>query len=279
MLGDKIKSRRKALGLTQSDLAGEKITRNMLSCIEGGSATPSLDTLKYIAERLSLPVSYLVADECDEETYLRLSVMPKIKEAFKSEDYGYVIKLSEEVESIDDELALMLATSYYQLGKRKALSGALKSGVIHLQKALEYSDRTMYDTSKLRYAVPLYLAVCRNIQSPLLEFNDGEFLSSFNDAFEIEFYNYMMLNSSYHYINTAFSRHIEAKGLIAKYNYKDALDILLPLIDEIKKQGYNAYMMLGVYIDVENCYRQSRDFENAYRYARKRLSMTESFNS
>ena len=64
-LGQKIKARRKRLGLTQSELCKNKFTRNMLSAIERDKATPSLDSLKYIAEELSLPISYLVSDDDD----------------------------------------------------------------------------------------------------------------------------------------------------------------------------------------------------------------------
>ena len=64
-LGEKIKLRRKSLGLTQSELAGNKITRNMLSRIENGAALPSLDTLEHIAIGLKLPVPYLLSEDDD----------------------------------------------------------------------------------------------------------------------------------------------------------------------------------------------------------------------
>ena len=91
MLGEKIKYERKKRGMTQAELSGEKITRNMLSRIESGLAAPSLDTLYYIADKLALPVSYLLADECDGETYIRLSLMPRIRESYRACDYKMVI--------------------------------------------------------------------------------------------------------------------------------------------------------------------------------------------
>ena len=65
LLGEKIKLARLAKKITQSQLAGDKVTRNMISRIETGTANPSLDTIKYLAQRLSLPVSYLLSEDDD----------------------------------------------------------------------------------------------------------------------------------------------------------------------------------------------------------------------
>ena len=65
-LGEKIKNARISKKITQSALAGEKITRNMLSQIENGKATPSLETLSYIAGELNLPIAYFFSENDDE---------------------------------------------------------------------------------------------------------------------------------------------------------------------------------------------------------------------
>ena len=57
-LGEKIKNARKSKKITQAELAKDKITRNMVSCIESNRVNPSLETIRYIANELSLPVSY-----------------------------------------------------------------------------------------------------------------------------------------------------------------------------------------------------------------------------
>ena len=44
-LGEKIRQLRLSLGITQKDLAGDKITRNMLSLIESGAALAKLEQL------------------------------------------------------------------------------------------------------------------------------------------------------------------------------------------------------------------------------------------
>ncbi|MBQ9929741.1 MAG: helix-turn-helix domain-containing protein [Oscillospiraceae bacterium] len=61
-LGQLLKQARLEAGLSQRQLCGGKITRNMLSQIENGSAKPSMDTLRYLADRLGKPISYFLAD-------------------------------------------------------------------------------------------------------------------------------------------------------------------------------------------------------------------------
>ena len=62
-LGAKIKQARLEAGLSQRQLCGEEITRNMLSLIENGSARPSMDTLRYLAAQLGKPVSYFLEED------------------------------------------------------------------------------------------------------------------------------------------------------------------------------------------------------------------------
>ena len=62
-LGEKIKQARMEAGLSQRQLCGEEITRNMLSQIENGTAKPSMATLSYLASRLGKTVSYFLEEE------------------------------------------------------------------------------------------------------------------------------------------------------------------------------------------------------------------------
>ena len=61
-LGKKLKEARLTKKMTQADVVGNFITRNMLSQIESGTATPSLRTLEYLANTLEIPIHYLIAE-------------------------------------------------------------------------------------------------------------------------------------------------------------------------------------------------------------------------
>lgn len=62
-LGEKIKALRLEKGLSQRQLCGEYMTRNMLSQIENGSARPSMDTLSYLAAQLEKPISFFLEEQ------------------------------------------------------------------------------------------------------------------------------------------------------------------------------------------------------------------------
>ena len=62
LLGERIKSMRKERKMTLADVAGERLTKGMLSLIENGKANPSMESLQYIAERLNISVSDLLQE-------------------------------------------------------------------------------------------------------------------------------------------------------------------------------------------------------------------------
>ena len=61
-LGQRLRQARLDAGLSQRQLCGEEITRNMLSQIENGSAQPSMGTLQYLAAKLGKPVSFFLEE-------------------------------------------------------------------------------------------------------------------------------------------------------------------------------------------------------------------------
>lgn len=61
-LGERIKKLRKEKKLTQTELAGERLTKGMLSLIENGKAHPSMESLRFLAKQLDVEVSQLLDD-------------------------------------------------------------------------------------------------------------------------------------------------------------------------------------------------------------------------
>lgn len=62
-LGQKLKQARLEAGLSQRQLCGDTVTRNMLSLIENGLAQPSMDTLRQFAQRLGKPISFFLEEK------------------------------------------------------------------------------------------------------------------------------------------------------------------------------------------------------------------------
>ena len=62
-LGERIKRLRKERKMTLADVAGDRLTKGMLSLIENGKANPSMESLQYIAEQLNINTSELMQSE------------------------------------------------------------------------------------------------------------------------------------------------------------------------------------------------------------------------
>lgn len=62
-LGQRIKEERLNQQMTQKVLAGDYITRNMLSQIENDQAKPSITTIEFLAKQLNRPVGYFMDEK------------------------------------------------------------------------------------------------------------------------------------------------------------------------------------------------------------------------
>ncbi|MFJ9432480.1 helix-turn-helix domain-containing protein [Streptomyces sp. NPDC101490] len=58
--GERIRARRRELGLSQQQLAGDVVTSSYVSLLESGKRAPTLDVIIHLAERLMMPVEELV---------------------------------------------------------------------------------------------------------------------------------------------------------------------------------------------------------------------------
>lgn len=85
-LGEKLRQARLEAGLSQRQLCGDEITRNMLSLIEHGSARPSVDTLRYLASRLGKSVSFFLEEDAVSSPNQRL--MESARRLYDAAEYG-----------------------------------------------------------------------------------------------------------------------------------------------------------------------------------------------
>lgn len=85
-LGEKLRLARQEAGLSQRELCGDRITRNMLSQIENGSASPSVSTLRFLAQRLGKPVSFFLEE--DGAVSCNLETMELARKAWDRRDFA-----------------------------------------------------------------------------------------------------------------------------------------------------------------------------------------------
>lgn len=62
-LGERIRAARQQLGMSQSELAGDELSKGFISQVESGLARPSVRSLQVIAHRLGKPLDYFIGDE------------------------------------------------------------------------------------------------------------------------------------------------------------------------------------------------------------------------
>lgn len=100
-LGEKIRKARLEANLSQRQLCGDEITRNMLSLIEHGTAKPSMKTLRYLAQQLGKPISYFLEDGAEDPGSLTQSAeaLRQAAEALEEGKFIYSAQLLEQVSS------------------------------------------------------------------------------------------------------------------------------------------------------------------------------------
>src|SRR5438094_1035590 len=66
-LGERVRQLRTAAGLTQSDLAGDRFSKEYVSQIERGKTRPTRETIEWLAARLGVDAGFLTSGVASEE--------------------------------------------------------------------------------------------------------------------------------------------------------------------------------------------------------------------
>ena len=129
-LGKRIKEARLAKKMTQSEVVGDFITRNMLSQIESGSATPSVKTLEYLCKEIE--PNTLLPDENDSKNAPDAEGYISIRKEFINKNYKAVIEYDADDEFSDEICALKAKAC---LMEAREYSGS--DSTTDLQKAID----------------------------------------------------------------------------------------------------------------------------------------------
>ena len=154
-LGRKIREARISKSLTQSEVVGDFITRNMLSQIESGTATPSMKTLEYLSVALSVPMAQLVpsTEHADVTEGLILA-----KQALHEKKYELVLELAGGLAPpFRDEAEAMQARAHLALARILAQTKEFGSAALHARSAAETAQRGVYASREIRSEALLLL--------------------------------------------------------------------------------------------------------------------------
>lgn len=286
--GSKIKMLRKEMGLTQKELCGDFITRNMLSLIESDSTLPSAKTLIFLGERLGVSPAYFFDREDDPFIYRKTVHIKEILALKKSEKYEECVKLVLSLGGTDDETAYILSFCYYKLGSACYGEGSFRKGDEYFSLAEEYSKKTQYET----YAILSDIESSRYLSSLI---NNGSYHPDFplpstpesKKKLEFDLYVYMLkvtdscrydlaariYDTMRFFENEIYKLHINARLSLSAKNYQRAIVLLNEIISLFDERSLDALFRISILLDLENAYRSANDYEGAYRCAIMRESL------
>ena len=290
-IGERIRELRISKLMTQADLAGDRITRNMLSCIENGSANPSLSTIVYIAGRLGVPAGFLLAEQGDEMAYRKMSNLSNIKKAYTTGDVQSCRSLClSGCPEPDDEISLLLANCDLGIAMDEFWSGKLRSSCRFFDEALSYAEKTIYSTDAIEAEIRVYFRFMERISHTLysdlldeekvLSVKSNTILSQYLDAlYALDFGDTSVAEHLIDRLaisgeNCFFKAHLQNKLLIAAKNYKQAQKALQQLLQD-GNMPLNKIELYTVLEDLEICCRENEDYKNAYRYASEKVELLE----
>ncbi len=285
-LGEKLRDVRISKGITQRSLAGEKITRNMLSLIEHGAASPSLSTLLYLSEMLDTPAGYFFSHSPkDEGMYLKLMVIERLKSAFFKKNYKECeeIALTLPETSLDDEVSYILAVSYLHASLDAAAEYDIVSAAEKLASAEVMAENSIYCGKSFSRAIEYYSELFRSLASddiPALLCN-MHFASEYVTQDLIEYFRTVKLLMQGETVQTVFPRgsyfekHVSAIDLLLDDRAADAVKRLRDLSDD---PALPYYMLYHVLSDLENAANITGDSRTAYIASKRKLELTVKFS-
>ncbi len=145
-LGQRLRQARLEAGLSQRQLCGETITRNMLSQIENGTAKPSMATLGILAQRLGKPISFFLEEEA--VTSPNQSVMDRARRAFAAGEHDRTLGELSNYQGpdpvFDQEMALLRVLASLRLAEKAVEEQRLPYALELLERAAQAGAQTAY---------------------------------------------------------------------------------------------------------------------------------------
>ena len=161
-LGDRVRLLRVAAGLTQTELAGDRFSKEYVSQIERGKTRPTPETIEWLAERLNVDPAFLSSGVSTDERG-RVEALLARAEAL-TEAYRY----KEAIESYDEARSAVAQTNSAELDVRarcgeawaRMQEGDARTGIELLTRARATAEGSVFSDVD-RAGVVFRLGVCR----------------------------------------------------------------------------------------------------------------------
>ncbi len=155
-LGRRIKEARLAKKLTQAEVVGDFITRNMLSQIESGAALPSVKTLEYLSKVLEVPMAQLMPEE--EPSADGAADYTRVRAYFENKEYQKVTE-QPDITGFSDELTALKARSFLALAAQADTDDLLQlqQAADRAKRAAQLSDKGLFANASVKSEALLLL--------------------------------------------------------------------------------------------------------------------------
>lgn len=277
-LGERIRALRQERGLTQTQLAGDCITRNMLSQIENGSAKPSMKTLEHLAAALGVSVGSLMGSE-------KPASYPETKELLRQNRMQEALEATEREHAGDDEGFLLLSVICAALAEESLCKGELSRGEELAARAISCNAQTLYYSGE-RESLMLWVQARCMLGRGKSAAGEVKLFRRHYDAGGWEAKNHLLMAREHLVqhnwqaaereiwtITALPDRHrseylyVRGRLCVAQEKYRNALSFLRQAEEQA---GEDVLLLREIWEYLELCCKELEDYKGAYEYAAKR---------
>ncbi|MBP5293510.1 MAG: helix-turn-helix transcriptional regulator [Clostridia bacterium] len=297
-IGQKIRELRLKENITQAELVGDRLTRNMLSMIENGKVVPSLQTIEYLAARLKVSTGMLFSTGQEEYILKKDRFSQSVKQMFLAGEFEKCLSECDslgERGSADDEIAWIRAHCLYQLGHKAFLEGQMTEASRLFNQSRVSAERTMFSTDEICSSIDAHFRLIRQLTDGAVTDTYVSMKDSGSDSFlaQDRAWNAFLRarealsNNDLETVNDFLSEHdadediwtelIRAELAVYDGDYRSGRMIL----DRILSREADIKPVIKYYLleDLEICCREIDDFKGAYLASKERLELSELFQS
>jgi tetratricopeptide (TPR) repeat protein len=167
-LGERLRQLRISAGLTQTDIAGDRFSKEYISQIERGKTRPTRETVNWLAARLGVDPTFLASGVSTDERARAEAILARAEALAEKRDFGAAI------DEYTNALAAVVASGAVELQVRvlsgeawsRAHVGEVKQGIELLTQAraiVEGPEFTDIDRGEILFR----LGVCRYLLSSI----------------------------------------------------------------------------------------------------------------
>lgn len=288
-IGKKVRTLRNSRGLTQKELAGNSISRNMLSMIESGAALPSLETLMHISDVLSVSTGYFFAEGEEEMMYGKREAVQNARHLMDEKRYADAAEVCIPFAESDGEMLLYLVMCHLNCGLEFLDRYWLASAEVYFEAAAKAADKLTFGGEYIIGICDFIKTLVKSVKSDTVPYTLSDFEKLQKTVVPASFTAYISAYKSLKEGDTECAAAIARSGLLGRFHSlhirgsvlmatgdNDGATRLFDLALSSDDGGF--YSRYKLICDLELCRKNAGDFESAYALSTSRMEMLGMFS-